>query len=44
MSLNLSQKDFNYIFASMEDGICVMDKKGILRFANISAKKLFGIP
>ncbi len=44
MSLNLSQKDFNYIFASMEDGICVMDKKGILRFANISAKELFGIP
>lgn len=43
MSFDLTQDDFNYIFTSMDDAVCVMNSKGVLVSANASAQKLFGI-
>ena len=43
MSFDLSQDNFNYIFTNMEDAVCIMSGKGVLIYANASARKLFGI-
>ena len=43
MSQILYGKLLQYVFSSMEDAVCVTEQKGVLRYANPSAKKLLGI-
>lgn len=43
MSFELNQDAFDYIFTSMDDAICVITGEGVLKYANFSAQRLFGI-